>query len=316
MKSIASSAFRISYSSPISILTLLVQLLVFACFRPTSSMMSTYRNQALHLSSTLQRRRHNKDVMNAKATEGNEEVERREILPHEAKGFIFDIDGTLANSWKLGFDATQVVLKNNNIPLIDEELYHECTRYSTPDRLARHAGLDPDTDEEFWTVGQRLAEEFDKLYVGLVSSETAGFYEGVEDLILKIPNTLRVAALTNACVAYAHAVLKTNCPKIRGEHDREGIYERFASIHGADTVPKPKPHPDGLFLCCKEIEISPEECVYIGDSPSDAVAAKAAGSVAIGVLWGSHPVESLKKAPFDFLCNNIDELDRLLMPEN
>jgi len=250
--------------------------------------------------------------------ESKNNEDKRDILPHQAKGVIFDIDGTLADSWKLGFDATQVVLKNNNIPLIDEQLYHECTRYSTPDRLARHAGLDPDKDGEFLTVGQKLADEFDVLYVGLVSTETAGFYEGVEDLIFNLPNInkgVRIAALTNACVAYAHAVLKTNCPKISGGVSEEGIYEKFLSIHGADTVPKPKPHPDGLFQCCKEIEVSPQECVYIGDSPSDAVAAKAAGSVAIGVLWGSHSIESLKKAPFDFFCNDIDELKRLLMRE-
>lgn len=314
------SAIQLSSSSPPLFLTLLVRVLLLACFRPTSSLVirTHQASQALHHSFTMQRRQ-KKSLMNAKSVEINEAVEVREILPHEAKGFIFDIDGTLADSWKLGYDATQVVLKNNNIPLIDEDLYHECTRYSTPDRLARHAGLDPDKDEEFWTVGGRLADEFDKLYVGLVSTETAGFYEGVEDLILKIPNTnegVRVAALTNACVAYAHAVLKTNCPKTRGELGAEGIYERFLSIHGADTVPNPKPNPDGLLLCCKEIGISPDECVYIGDSPSDAVAAKAAGSVAIGVLWGSHPIESLKKAPFDYLCNDIDELKRLLMPEN
>jgi hypothetical protein len=47
-------------------------------------------------------------------------------------------------------------------------------------------------------------------------------------------------------------------------------------------------------------------------SPSDAVAAKASGMLAIGVLWGSHPVESLKEAPFDYLCKDIAELRDLL----
>lgn len=34
---------------------------------------------------------------------------------------IFDIDGTLCDSWKLGYDATQTVLQNNNIPLTTPE---------------------------------------------------------------------------------------------------------------------------------------------------------------------------------------------------
>lgn len=243
------------------------------------------------------------------------------IMPHEASGVIFDIDGTLADSWKLGFDATQVVLKNRNIPLITEELYHECTRYCTPDRMARHAGLLPEKDENFAEIGQQLADEFDELYVGLVDTKTAGFYEGIEDLLLKLPSAhddekerVKIAALTNACVDYAHAVLKTNCPILsKGREGKGGIYERFISIHGADTVKRPKPYPDGLYQCCDEINVSPDKCVYIGDSPSDAVAAKSSGMVAIGVLWGSHPIESLKNAPFDYLCESVNELRSLLL---
>jgi len=245
-------------------------------------------------------------------------------IPQEADGVIFDIDGTLANSWKLGYDASQVVLANNQIPAITEELYHECTKYSTPDRLARHAGLLPEKDGNvFMEVGEALAKEFDDLYVGLVSIETAGFYDGISDLILGLPHDsdtshkrrVKVAALTNACVAYAHAVLKTNCPLLKGNSEYRGqigIYERFISIHGADTVPKPKPSPEGLFKCCQEIDISPQRCVYVGDSPSDAVAAKASGMLAIGVSWGSHTIESIESAPFDYLCHTVEELKDLL----
>jgi haloacid dehalogenase superfamily, subfamily IA, variant 1 with third motif having Dx(3-4)D or Dx(3-4)E len=246
-----------------------------------------------------------------------EETTIRHLKPHEADGIIFDVDGTLANSWKLGFDATQVILQKNNLPLIDEDLYHQCTRYSTPERLARHAGLDPDTDTDFWSVGNRLADEFDSLYVDLVSIQTAGFYDGIHDLILKLNEVtggrVRIAALTNACVAYAHSVLKTNCPKTSFGSDREGIYEKFVSIHGADTVAKPKPHPDGIIQCCQEIGVDPHRCVYIGDSPSDGIAAKAAGCISIGVLWGSHSEESLRQAPFDHICWTVDDLRDLLI---
>jgi len=257
--------------------------------------------------------------------------------PKEAQAVIFDIDGTLADSWKLGFDATQDVLKNNNIPLITEELYHQCTKYSTPERLARHAGLLPERDgQTFLEKGQALAQEFDELYVGLVSTKTAGFYDGIKELILSLPYSdkadelspvdsgrgFKIAALTNACVAYAHAVLRVNCPvyatKTTSIQDPSGgddcLYVRFQSIHGADTVPKPKPFPDGLLKCSEEISISPQDCVYVGDSPSDAVAAKKAGMLAIGVTWGSYSTESVMSAPFDFVCNSIDELKQLMPP--
>ena len=235
------------------------------------------------------------------------------------EAIIFDIDGTLADSWKLGFEATLVVLQNNNISLIDEATYHECTKFSTPQRLARHAGLEPveltpgkEIDETakalFESTGQKLADEFDELYVGLVTTKTAGFFEGIRHVFQRInsvPST-KVGCLTNACVAYAHAVLKVN------DDDELNLVKECRSVHGADTVPAPKPEPDGLYKVCRELGVSPSNAVYVGDSPSDGLAAKASGMHSVGVTWGSHSEESLKKAPFDFYASTPDELCRIL----
>lgn len=78
-------------------------------------------------------------------------------------------------------------------------------------------------------------------------------------------------------------------------------------MHGADDVPKAKPAPDGLILCSEELEILPVNSIYIGDSPSDGAAAKAAGMRSIGVTWGSHPVERVAPA-FDVTVSSVDEL--------
>jgi len=190
-------------------------------------------------------------------------------LPTKIRGVIFDIDGTLADSWKLGYDATNEVLQKNNVDLITEQVYHEHCIYTTPVRLARHAGLLPEKDEDFEEVGARLGDEFDNMYVDLVSTKTAGFYAGIPELINELPEDVKLGVLTNACVAYARAVLQSNCvPDVKS---------RFLAINGADNVPAAKPNPDGLYLCCKEMDLDPQDCVYIGDSPSDGKAAHNAG---------------------------------------
>lgn len=236
------------------------------------------------------------------------------------KGVIFDVDGTLADSWKLGYDATLAILEKHNIPTISAETYHECTRYATPDRLARHAGLLPG-DDQYEQVGQKLAQEFDDLYVGLVSTSTAPFFQGIHELLHSIPSHVMIGALTNAAERYAHAVLETNCPELNPAIEsfsggslpsNSPVYKRFQSIRGADTVPQPKPAPDGLLQVCQELGVSPAECIYIGDSPSDGSSAENAGMPAIGVLWGSHNEESLKQAPFSKLCRSVEELQSLL----
>ena len=238
------------------------------------------------------------------------------------KGIIFDIDGTLADSWKLGYDATAVILEKYNIAGITPELYHQCTRYATPDRLARHAGLEPGSSE-FQRVGSQLAQEFDDLYVSLVSTQTAGFFPGVDTLLQHLACHVKLGALTNAAVRYAHAVLQANCPiasetkggeRSSGEHQTQlkysdrAIYDRFLSIRGADNVPEPKPSPAGLLTVCQDLGLDPSDCVYVGDSPSDGEAARAAGMPAVAVLWGSHDETSLRQAPFTHFCETVEEL--------
>lgn len=235
------------------------------------------------------------------------------------KAVIFDIDGTLADSWKLGYDATLQVLAKNNLPRVSVETYHECTRYATPDRLARHAGLEPG-HPNYKSLGNELATEFDNLYVGLVDTVTAGFYPGMDDLLQRIPSNLALGALTNACVDYAHAVLKANSNAFVANEAKKssaGDYTaRFRSVRGADNVPKPKPFPDGLLQVCQDLSVDPSHCIYIGDSPSDAMAAHAAGMPSIGVLWGSHSETSLQGAPFSILCRSVKELETLFAKNN
>lgn len=262
------------------------------------------------------------------------------------RGIIFDIDGTLADSWNLGFQATLTVLteyhnKNNEeahtpetYPLTAEE-YHFGCRYTTPERLARHVGLEPG-HPSFESVGEDLGNQFDDYYVKLVDEKTAGFYDGIGDLLVKLHcgelsrangdddrdlNGVQLGALTNACVEYAHAVLKANCPQYSSDIPSSSadvkdnsIYSRFSSIHGANSVPRPKPFGDGILLCCEEMNLHPSQVIYVGDAPTDARAAvDAQCRAAIGVLWGSNDEECLKKEEgFKTLCSSVDELGQAI----
>lgn len=231
------------------------------------------------------------------------------------KAILFDIDGTLADSFQLGFDATATVLSNHDIPAITAKIYHDHTIYPTPDRLARHAGLLPG-DDDYERVGAMLAQEFDDLYIGLVTTQTAGFYDGIQGMLDKIPKQhVALGALTNAAARYAHAVLTVNS-HAADPGNPTVLYQRFGAIRGADDVPKAKPAPDGLWTVLQDLGMdasAASSCVYVGDSPSDAKAAKAAGMAAIGVLWGSHSEQTLQEAPFDVLCATVPELERCLL---
>jgi phosphoglycolate phosphatase-like HAD superfamily hydrolase len=224
---------------------------------------------------------------------------------------IFDVDGTLADSGKLGFDATAVILEKHGLPAITYEEYCHCTRYTTPERFARHIGLTDDTPNAeaaaLRAKGDQLGQEFDDLHITLVSIETAGFFPGMLNLVENLPEHVSVGTLTNAAGRYAHAVLEAN-----NQESAFDLYKRFGSILGADEVAKPKPHPDGLHQLCEELGVAPHDCVYIGDSPSDGVAAEAAGMPSVAVTWGAHGHDSLSRAPFCHVCRTVQELQSLL----
>ncbi|MFI9724652.1 HAD family hydrolase [Streptomyces sp. NPDC052396] len=63
----------------------------------------------------------------------------------------------------------------------------------------------------------------------------------------------------------------------------------------------PKPAPDGLHLALRRLDVPPERAVFVGDSPTDMTAARAAGVVALGAVWGWHPPAALRAAGADHL---------------
>src|SRR5215210_6902222 len=60
----------------------------------------------------------------------------------------------------------------------------------------------------------------------------------------------------------------------------------FDVVVGADDTERHKPHPDPLLLALDRLRADASGAAYVGDSPFDVQAAKAAGLRAIAVTWG------------------------------
>jgi pyrophosphatase PpaX len=52
--------------------------------------------------------------------------------------------------------------------------------------------------------------------------------------------------------------------------------------------------------------VPPEEAAYVGDSPFDVAAAKAAGITSVAVSWGAFSEETLRSAEPDHLVPDLD----------
>ncbi|MFG0318581.1 MAG: HAD-IA family hydrolase [Planctomycetota bacterium JB042] len=92
--------------------------------------------------------------------------------------------------------------------------------------------------------------------------------------------------------------------------------DRFEVLIGADDVERHKPEPEPVLAACARLGVAPEEAVYVGDSPHDIAAGRAAGSRTAGVLWGPFSRPTLEAAAPDVLVEAPAKLCDWLLSES
>jgi pyrophosphatase PpaX len=91
--------------------------------------------------------------------------------------------------------------------------------------------------------------------------------------------------------------------------ERVPLAHLFETIVGGDETERHKPDPEPLLLAAKRMGANPAETAYVGDSPFDVMAAKAAGMHAIAVTWGRiHDRARLEQAGPDAIVDTAVEL--------
>jgi HAD superfamily hydrolase (TIGR01509 family) len=97
-----------------------------------------------------------------------------------------------------------------------------------------------------------------------------------------------------------------------------GLRDRFTVVMGSDEVARVKPAPDGILEVCRRLGVSPERAAYVGDSPLDTEAARAAGAVAVAAAWGHLHVAPAAGdgAPLDLVAGTPSDLLSLVATRN
>ncbi len=87
------------------------------------------------------------------------------------------------------------------------------------------------------------------------------------------------------------------------------LEEPFDVVVGAEDTERHKPHPDPVLHALAQLDADRAEAAYVGDSPFDVEAAKAAGCFAVAVTWGGlHSEERLAALEPDALVHTAEEL--------
>jgi pyrophosphatase PpaX len=87
------------------------------------------------------------------------------------------------------------------------------------------------------------------------------------------------------------------------------LADAFDVVVGVEDTDRHKPEPEPVLLAMEKLAGTCEETVYIGDSPFDIGAAKAAGVFSVAVGWGGiHPEERLLAEEPDAFVRTPGEL--------
>ncbi|MGV6825792.1 MAG: phosphoglycolate phosphatase [bacterium] len=91
-----------------------------------------------------------------------------------------------------------------------------------------------------------------------------------------------------------------------------GIYEEFGIVVAGDTLAVKKPDPGPLWHAAKELGVSPEKSLMLGDSTSDVKAARAAGFQIICMSYGYNHGADIRDENPDLVIDSMAELKDVL----
>jgi len=202
---------------------------------------------------------------------------------------LFDLDGTLIDSGPI----IMASMRHASVTVLGQEPDEERVRAAIggPGLIAQMRDLDPDRVDELVEVYRAHNEP---LHATLES------FEGVFDMLAELDRRgHRLGIVTAKRVATVRLAL-----------DRFPLLDDLTEVLvGAEDTERHKPEPDPVLEALRRLGAAPGDAAYVGDSPFDIRAAKAAGVLAVAVGWGGiHPDERLAAEEPDALVHEPGEI--------
>ena len=210
------------------------------------------------------------------------------------KACIFDLDGTLTNTLESMTYSVNLTLKEMGLSQITKD---QCRMFvGNGARVLIEESLKVSGDPKASRI-----EEGMKIY-GRIFDQNCTYhvtpYEGIPEMLKALKDRgIHLAVLSNKPYRQTVKVVK----EIFGDNI-------FDYAQGQKDGIRRKPAPDGVWYLMEQMQVSKEECLYIGDSEVDAATGKNAGLKTIGVLWGFRDRKTLETAGADHLIERPEEL--------
>ena len=177
----------------------------------------------------------------------------------EIKAVLFDLDGTLLDSFHLHFAAYEVMFNHFGIEM-SRELF--LSTYS-PNWYRTY---------EAFGLGEEHWERANILWLEAAATHAPELFPGVVEVVEELKKDYILGIVTSGS--------KT---RVTNDLERLRITHHFSSIITGDDITDPKPAPEALERALEDLSIGPGEAIYVGDAHADFEMSRAAGVPFIGV---------------------------------
>lgn len=212
------------------------------------------------------------------------------------KAIVFDLDGTLLNTLEDLADSTNYALSTCGFPV---RSLGEVRRFvgngirTLIERAVPENAAEPKITECF--------NLFCEHYKQNMENKTAE-YDGISEMLSALYNVgYKMAIVTNKA-DFAAQVL---CGNLFGKY--------IKTVVGSVEDRPNKPAPDGVYYALRQMGVSKDESVFVGDSEVDILTAQNAEIDAIGVLWGFRDLADLEKVGVKTTVKTAKELEKMLL---
>lgn len=210
---------------------------------------------------------------------------------NHVKAVIFDLDGTLLDTLVDLKNAVNYALRTMGMP---ERTLDEVRRFvGNGVRLLMIRAV-PDGEDN-----PKFEETFDvfKKYYGDHCTENTGAYKGIIPLMEELKRRGIKMAIVSNKIDFA----------VKELNDQYFSAYTSAAIGEMENVAR-KPAPDTALKAMRELGVTADECVYVGDSDVDIQTAKNAGIPCISVTWGFRDRDFLIENGAGCLIDKPEEL--------